>query len=304
VKRLAVLAAAAAAIAAGVAPVASSAVRHDQLPLHVRSSGLNVAELKYLIRDPRPKQNSFTKVKGTYEPSHGMGGWWNAALSAAVYDYKYRLGYPSKYNSKTHPIAGVYFFGLLRGKAHRPASWISAAAARVKAIEAATPTKLALAIEKVERSQLGVSELCCDANGNSWNAGPQIDRYFAYFHLPVGLAYCVIGQQWSFAQAGFRPPFANGTFAAYGTADYYAAHNLLFAKPRRFALVIFVDYDRNGHRISGTGHEGFVVQVTASGYYSIEFNTGFGRDAGVRLRLHGFHDRGNVFAYVPHVTTP
>jgi hypothetical protein len=109
-----------------------------------------------------------------------------------------------------------------------------------------------------------------------------------------GQAWCVSTQQTVLKTIGYGT-FANATAGVYAAVDYYAARNLVFAKPKVGSLVAFVDYNRYGHRIPGTGHMGFVVKVAASGFVSMEGN------ASNRFleRFHPLGDRGSVFIRLP-----
>ena len=256
-------------------------VRHDQLPLHAGSAGPNVAKLQFLLRDPRPKQNVFRQVKGTF---HGQpNGYFGAATKAAVYAYKYRLGYPSIYNSKAHPVASTYFFGLLAGRAHRPAAWVALAQRRLQTV-APGVTPLAAKIRAYELTQLGVRETC----GGYCNRGPTVDQYERYFGV-LGLAWCEIFQQYAFAHEGYRPPFANRSFGVIETWHWAAAHNLLNAKAKVGDLVAFLD---------DGGHMGYVIKIVgSSGYVTVEGNSG---DA-VREVYHPWNDRLRVFIAIPGV---
>lgn len=91
--------------------------------------------------------------------------------------------------------------------------------------------------------------------------------------------------------------FADDTASVYYAVDYYAARNMLHAKPKVGALVAFIEYDRYGHRISGTGHMGFVVKITASGFVSTEGNA----NNRVLERYHALGERPEAFIYLPGV---
>lgn len=285
-----------AALALALAPAAAAAVVGNAdgrrtapkpaLTLQLGSHGPRVAALQWLLGGHPP--NVFTAVKGSFpwKPT----GIFGPRTAAALYAYKYRLGYPAAENSKRRPIAGPRLFALLEGKTRRPAYWVALAAKRLRAIEAAQPTKLALAIDRYETSQLGVSEQPPGSND-----GPQVRVYQADTGA-YGAAWCLSFQQHSFRVGGYGH-FANDTASVYYAVDFFAARNLLHAKPRVGALVLFVDYNRWGRRIPGTGHAGYVVKVGAGWYVSIEGN----QANGVHEIFHRLGDRGNVFAYIPRV---
>lgn len=251
--------------------------------LHPGATGKHVAALQWLLHGGKPYV--FHEVKPTFK--WGPNGFLGQRTEDAITTMKWRLGYP---RSLVKPVAGPYFFALLKGKLKRPASWVARAAARVKAVIAAQPTRLALRIRAYELSQIGVME-----QPPGCNCGAQV-RVYQSDTGAYGAAWCVSFQQHSFRVGGYGH-FASDTASVYYAADYYAARNMLHAKPKVGALVLFIDYDRSGHRIPGTGHMGFVVRLTADGYVSVEGNEA----NGVHERFHGLHDRGNVFAYLPGV---
>jgi hypothetical protein len=283
-------------IAILAAPTASSAVRHDPLPLRFGSSSPTACGLKWMISGPHGhRPNVFTKIHGTYTGNLAYKcNYFGPKLAAAIVDYKWRLGYPKKW---VKPVAGRYFIALLRGTTTLPVTWKLNASRRVQAVEpGATP--LALKIKAIELSQLGVTEHPLGSN-----TGAQVSVYQRVTGA-LGLAWCVSFQQWAFLTAGYGT-FADRTASVYYALDYYAAVNLVFAKPKVGALVAFVSYDRYGHRIPGTGHTGFVAKVTAAGFASIEGN----QANGVHEVFHPWQDTGRTwrdvaFIYPRKVATP
>ncbi len=280
--------------------LATPARASDQLPLHVGSSGARVCGLKWMISGPHGhRPNVLTKIAGTYTgalcPTRNAGYLGNAA-GAALFAYKYRLGYPAKWNSKTHPVAGAYFFSLLRGTKTRPATWVTLAASRVAAIEPGA-TELALKVKALLVSQLGVQE---QPDGS--NRGPHISYQVGSrpsYQSSTGaynVAWCVSTQQWAFKEVGYGT-FADRTAGVYYAVDYARQRNWLGAKAKVGAIVAFITYDRNGNRVPGTGHMGFVAKVTASGFAYIA-----GNDAnGVHERYINFGARPYAFIYLPGV---
>lgn len=232
----------------------------DSLPLHLGSVGPRVVQLDELLAGKGG--NVFKGIKGTYAfvPNDLFG----PRTEAALYAYKYRLGYPMRFNVKGKAVAGPDLFDLLLGKQNRTIEMVALAQLRIQAV-AAGSTVLAQQIKRLENSQLGASET------NHSNCGPIIDRYFAYFHTPCGQPWCAIFQQWAFAVAGVAPPFADRSFYVpfiASWAEHYVSkahpHGLLEAKARVGDLVAFLD---------DGGHIGFVVKVLASGYVTDEGNS-------------------------------
>jgi len=282
--------------AAGALALASpaAAARHDNLPLHHGSSGVRVAALQWMLAGHRP--NVFTKIKGTFvgKPT----GYFGARTGHATFAYKYRLGYPAKYNSEKRPVAGPYFFALLRGTKVRHTTWVALAAARVKAIEPGFTT-LALKVKayEVHLLDVGVQEQPVGSN-----RGPRIsysvgnDPALQSATGAYGVAWCVSTQQTVFKYVGYGT-FADDTAGVYYAVDYARQRNWLSAKAKVGALIAFIDYGRSG-RIPGTGHMGYVTKVTASGFSYIA-----GNDAdGVHERFIDFGSRTYVFIYLPGLT--
>lgn len=286
-----------AVIAAAITvPPAYAAVRHDLLPLHVGSAGPNCALAKYLERKPRPKQNVFTQVQGTYLKTSGMGGYCNDALAAATTAYKWRLGYPKKW---VKPVVGRYFLDLLTGKKKRPVDWVRVAAGRLKAIEAATPTPIALRWKAQLVAWLGVHETYsnsgpCISSSCTWGG-----RSYAAIQSSTGAyhaAWCVSTEQQAGILAGFGT-FADRTAGVYYAVDYANARGWLSAKAKFASLVAFITLDSRGYRVAGTGHMGFVTKVTSTGFSYIAGNDG----NAVREHFILYGSRRYVFIRLPGV---
>jgi hypothetical protein len=255
-------------------------VRNDRLPLHAGSGGPLVAKAQYLIRAPRPRQNPFTQIKGTFH--HQPNGLFGARTKSAVVAYKYRFGFPHKGQCGAPvdlviPTVGQHFFDLLNRHATRPACWVQLAASRLKAV---IPGPSAIAIRakfyELDLLNAGVHEI---PNGS--NRGPAISHSATLkgHGFPAiqsatgayGAAWCVSTQQAVFKAIGYGT-FADGTAGVYYAVDYAAARNWLSAKAKVGELVAFITYDRYGHRVSGTGHMGFVSKVEASSFTYIAGN--------------------------------
>lgn len=273
-------------LVAALAAPASGAVSQIHAPvnvmLHPGSTGKRVSDLQWLLAGHKP--NVFSSVKPTFhwKPNGSFG----KRTARAVKAYKWTLGYPGRI---VKPVAGPYFFELLTGKAHRPIKWVQNAAARIKAV-AAGPSKVALKIRTVELSQLGVVEVPFGSNG-----GFSVYQYQRVTGA-IGAAWCVSFQQYGFLRGGYGT-FANDTASVYYAVDWAQARGLLRARPKIGALVAFVEYDRYGHRISGTGHMGYVVKVGSGWFVSVEGNT----SNGVHERFHRTSERPTVFLYLPGV---
>lgn len=304
-RRLTILTAAAAAlIFASSSPAVVPAQRcGDRWELHAGSCGQRVKDLQWLLAGHRP--NVFTEVKPTFKwkPNGSFG----ARTKTAVTQYKWRIGYPQKgqcgatLNMATNPSTGPQFFAILKGKKKRPACWVALVSGRLKAIAAAQPTKTALAVRALELDWLGITENPAGSNGGpcissscTWKGKllPALQSSTGAYRA----AWCVSTQQTAFLLAGYGR-FANGTASVYYAVDFYAARNLLFAKPKVGSLVAFIDYDSRGRRIPGTGHMGFVVKVEAN-----SFTYTAGNDAnGVREHTIPDGSRPYVFIRLPRV---
>lgn len=306
---LALLAVAVIAATAHVSPAA--AARNDRLPLHgglscksrTASSGPLVAKIQYLIRDPRPRQNPFKLVKGTFP--HQPNGCFGKRTVPAVVAYKYRFGLPHKGQCGAPvdlviPTVGQHFFDLLDRRVSRPACWVQLAASRLKAI---VPGPSALAVRaKNYELQLLAANISEQPDGS--NRGPAIS-YTATLHGihvtalqsstgAYGLAWCVSTQQAVMRAIGVGT-FAHGTAGVYAAVDYFARPNpegTLVAKAFVGAIVAFITYDRHGRRVPGTGHMAFVMAVQAS-----SFTYAAGND-GNRFREHTIAMGSRPYAFI------
>jgi len=233
--------------------------------LHPGSTGPRVADLQWLLSGHRP--NVFTKVKPTLvHYTRGTFGTAAGRTGSAVFAYKYRLGYPAKYNSKTHPIAGPYFFNLLLGHTPWKVSWAALASTRLKAVEPGA-TAWALKVKAYEVTQLGVMEV-----GD--NSGRQVNIYQSATGA-YNAAWCASFQQYAFLHVGYGT-IADRSAGVFYIERYARDHHLVkghpgstavWAKPKVGRLVAFMD---------GQGHIGYVVKVTASGFSYIAGNDGNG----------------------------
>jgi hypothetical protein len=277
---------------------AHAAARPDAWNLHPGSHGPRVVALQWLENGGKPY--AFTEVKPTFK--YATNGSFGARTKAATTAMKFRIGYPRKGQCGAKadlvvPSTGPQFFAILKGKQKRPACWVALAAARVRAIVAAQPSKTALAVKAWEISQLGVNEQPYGSN-----RGPRIsysaDGVTAYQASTgaYGAAWCVSFQQAAFIQVGYGR-FADGTAGVYYAADYYAARNMTFAKPKVGSLVAFITYSSRGYRVPGTGHMGLVVAVQAN-----SFTYTAGNDSnGVREHTISDGSRPYLFIRLPNV---
>jgi len=284
-------------LAVAASSLAATSPRHDAYPLRVGSAGPNCAYIKFLVRDPRPKANVFTQVKGTYAKKSGMGGYCNAALGKALEAYKWRLGYPKKW---VKPVAGRYFVALLRGRVKRPPDWVRVAAQRLAAIEAAQPTALAVKWKTLLQTWLDhpiyetssnrgpCISTSCIVGGRSLTIQAATGAY--------GAAWCVSTQQAAAVAIGYGT-FANRTASVYYAVDYANAHGWLSAKAKVGSIVAFITYNSRGQRVAGTGHMGFVMKTTAAGFVYVA-----GNDSN-RVNEHflNFGARPYVFIRLPRV---
>jgi hypothetical protein len=277
---------------ATLAASASAATSQIHAPanvmMHVGSSGQRVKDLQWLLGNHDPNVFRTSKLKATFRAK--PNGLFGANTAKAVIAYKWQLGYPKRMLRRA--VVGPYFFELLTGKAHRPIAWVARASKRLSApaVNPFGPSAMALKIRQTELMQLGVTEIPLGSNN-----GFAVNQYQRVTGA-LGLAWCVSFQQWAFKISGYGT-FAYDTAAVYTAVDYAQARGLLRARPKVGALVAFVDYDRYGHRIPGTGHMGYVVKVTVSGFVSIEGNEA----NGVHELYHANSERPHVFIYLKGV---
>lgn len=258
----------------------------DALPLHLGSHGPRVVLLQKLLDGE--KKTVFSGIKPTlHAKPNGLLG---AKTELALFAFKYRLGYPDRFNHKGHSVAGADFFSLLAGKTNRTKEMVAWAQIRIQAVEAGS-TVAAQQIKRIENSQLGASEQPAHSN-----CGPIVSLYFRAFGIGCGLPWCAVFQQWAFRTAGFQP-FANRSFYVQYIADWaehYRSkahpHGLLTAKAKVGALVAFLD---------DGGHIGYVVKVMASGYVTDEGNS----SDRVNQVYHPWNARLRVFILIPGVGT-
>lgn len=259
--------------------------RHDNYPLHPGSAGPRVAALQWLLGGHRP--NVFTKVKGTYKGK--PSGYFGANTSKAVYAYKYRIGYPTRYlTAKRKYQAGNYFIELLLGKRHRTKEMVALAARRVSGLVEPGVSPMALKLRLLAVSQLGVTE-------SPWgcNCGPHIsysvNRYPAY-EASTGAyyaAWCASWIQWLLWQSGYGRIADNSAGVLY-IENWAQRHGYLSAKPHVGSLVAYLD---------DGGHIGMVMKVTASGYSEASGNS----DNRVQETWHPWNYRLRVFINLPGI---
>lgn len=255
----------------------ATVVRHDKLPLHLGSYGPRVVELQKLLDGE--KKSVFKEIRPTLKTQ--PNGLFGQATEEALFALKYRLGYPDRFNHKGRAVAGTDFFSLMYGHSKRTLEMVGWAQIRIQAVEAGS-TVLAQQIKRIETSQLGANE------NLGPNCGTRIDAYFRYFGIGCGLPWCAIFAQWSFARAGYKPPFANRSFGVIYIAQWARDHGYLNAKARVGSLVAFLD---------DGGHIGYVVKVLASGYVTDEGNS----SNRVQQVYHPWSNRLRVFIDLPGV---
>ncbi len=266
-------------------PVANGAKTQINAPaskmLRVGSHGKRVKDLQWLLANHKPNVFNGTKIKGTFKgnPNGSLGD----KTGKAIVAYKWELGYPTR---MLKPIAGPYLFELLLGKAQRPIAWVALASKR-RTAPVPGPTPMALRIRAREISQLGVGEIPYGSN-----IGPQVVPYQRVTGA-VGAAWCVSFQQAMFLWSG-AGTFANDTASVYYAVDWARDRGLLRSTPKVGALVAFIDYDRYGHRISGTGHMGFVVRSGSGWFVYVAGNDG----NAVREHFLRNNARAHVFIYL------
>lgn len=245
--------------------VATQIIAPVNVMMHLGSHGQRVKDLQWLLGNHSPSVFRFTKIRPTFTAK--PNGLFGAITAHAVIVYKWQLGYPTRMLRTA--LAGPYFFEILTGKAHRPIAWVARASKRLSDpnVSIFGPSAMALKIRQIELGQLGTAEVPLGSNG-----GYAVNRYQRVTGA-LFAAWCVSFQQWSFLVSGYGT-FAFNTAAVYAAVDYGSARGLLRSRPKVGAIVAFVDYDRYGHRIPGTGHMGFVAKVTVSGFVYIAGNDG------------------------------
>jgi CHAP domain len=260
--------------------VAPSVRAKDSFPLHGGSAGPRVAAVQWLVSGHRP--NVFTKVKPTLK--HYTRGVYGARTKAAVKAYKYRIGYPGKGQcgakaSTVTDTAGRLFVEILDGKRQRPICWVAVAAERVKGIVLAGATSAALAIQKLEVSQLGVHEIPDGSNRGPCIStvcranlahGPPLEAYQSSTGA-FGEAWCASFAQW--ALHAVTGQYMTAPLPAFvpSIAEWAKQRNYLAAKPRVGSFVVFLSADL---QLVNAFHIGYVVRVTATGIQTIEGNAG------------------------------
>jgi hypothetical protein len=244
---------------------APAQARTDAWPLHhgttaARSSrGPRVAELQYLLRNPRPRQNVWGKVKGTLQPGTFTDGIYDLATARAVIAWKYRVGFPSrgqcgsKVDEWRQTKVTPWFIHLVTSGSGRPYCWVAVAAKRIaKAERGATP--LALKLASFELGQVG-----------TWGSY----RYATYFGLPTWWQWCAIFQNYSRVHVNlgrfpspdpWSVPYLIGMGQAHVNGDWLSA----VAKVGEWVLYY-----------GDISHIGYVIKVDQNGYYwTVEGNYG------------------------------
>lgn len=270
------------AVIATFTPAATAATRPV---LHVGAADARVCGVKWMISGPHGHRPNVFTVRGTYtRPLHPGCNYAGKTWGAAVAAYKYRLGYPKRF---VKPVAGPYFFALLRGSKHRPLLWVALAQRRAKPIIAG-PSAFALKIRALALSQLGVHEIPDNSNRGprisytSGGFGPYQGSTGAY-----GAAWCASFVQWLLQRVGY------GTIADRSAGVLYIegwahARHFVQAPVRVGSLVAYLD---------DGGHIGVVTKVTASGYVEVSGNT----SNAVRQTWHPWNYRLRVFINLPRI---
>lgn len=185
----------------------------DDWPLHFSSTpkhtsrGPRVALTQFLIRDPRPKQNAFSGIKGTLKQGAYTPGYYGAVTARAVVAYKFRMGIPAHGQCQNRQVRlhGIYwdnaavgplFIALLRGKTPRPACWVAVAAKRLARAESGA-TKVALTLKAYELYLIrrGINESYGSNQGPFLNI---MERYFGFRGQP----WCAILQDYALIHVG------------------------------------------------------------------------------------------------------
>jgi hypothetical protein len=255
---------------------AHAAVRHDAFPLHAGSHGQRVQDLQWLLGGHKPYV--FNQVKPTFK--FKPNGAYGARTKSAVIAMKFRIGYPKigQCGSRTTLLRDTttgYFFAILEGKVPRPRCWVALAAQRVKGAVRVGASTTALAIQRLEVSQLGVHEVPDGSNrgpcisttcrlGTLGLFGPYQGSTGAY-----GAAWCASFGDWALQSVtGHGFGSANNAYVP-TIAEYAQQQNWLAAKPKVGSFVIFLSPDL---LLVNAFHIGYVVRVTASGLQTVEGN--------------------------------
>jgi hypothetical protein len=258
---------------------AIAAKRHDPYPLHSGSSGPRVAALQWLLAGHRP--SVFTKTKPTFKGR--PNGYYGARTKAAVKAMKYRIGFPKagecqlgKTSTYVTDSAGVLLIEILEGKKQRPRCWVAIAAKRIQGTVVPGATVIALAIKRLELSQLGVHEIPDGSNrgpcisiscrlGDLGEFGPYQGSTGAY-----GAPWCASFGDWALKRiAGHGFGSANDAYVP-TIAEYAQARGWLQAKPTVGSFVIFLSADR---LLVNAYHIGYVIKlVGSSGIETVEGN--------------------------------
>lgn len=243
--------------------------------LHVGSRGQRVRNLQWLLSGHAP--SAFRSVK-TYRGR--IDGVYGRRTALAVWNMKYRLGYPI---GNVNKVAGFQLVQLLMHRQTRPIQWIAVAAKRqarvahpvYKSQVSACQRRVVAAAE----SQVGVRE-------TPWgsNSGLSVSRFQAVtgaYRAP----WCVSFAQWSLHQAG-AGPIADHTAGVFYMREWAYRRGLLRSKPEPGTIVLF---------LWSSGHAGVVVHVTQTGYDTVEGNY----SNSVARVHHSFTRSAIAFVYVP-----
>lgn len=290
------------AVAAAFAAPAQAASR----TFHVGDASALVCGSKWEISGPHGHRPNIFTVRGTYtRPLRPKCNYAGKAWGRAIVAYKYRLGYPTKL---LKPVAGQYFFKLLRGpRDQRPLLWIALAQRRAKAIKPG-PTKLALKIVAWERLQIGTHETCggyCNRGSLKGPGGYSVDALERMAGL-LGQQWCGILQWDAFKLNGviFAPPPYN-PFYVPSIGQWALNHGYALYKGKRVYKATITGTARVGSLVSflkgpsalDGHHVGIVSSINRHGYYTIEGNSG---DA-VRSHWYPWGSALRVFINVPGV---
>jgi CHAP domain len=251
VKRLSILA----ALAALVIVAAASAA--PQRTLHPGDHGKRVCALQWLLSGHDP--SLYRSIKTYHGPISRTGCVFSHATAVAVWNMKWRLGYPVEllHDGRGY-TAGWLLFDELLGKQRRPIAWIATAAKRQARINHAVYSITACQQRVVgyAESQVGFHEIPW---GSNW--GPQVAMYQSVtgaFHA----AWCVSFAQWVLWRAHVGP-IANRSAGVFYVRGWAYAHGLLRARPEPGTVVLF---------LFSAGHAGIVTHVTQTGFDTVEGN--------------------------------